>query len=74
DPELVGEGLRVIEGLAYEGITLLMVTHEMSFARKVSNRVIYMHQDRVHEMGPPNELFGNPQTPQPRQFLSSLTD
>nr|WP_315225174.1 amino acid ABC transporter ATP-binding protein [uncultured Albidiferax sp.] len=74
DPELVGEVLRVVEGLAAEGMTLLMVTHEMAFARKVSNRVIFMHQGRVHEMGPPAELFGNPQTPELKQFLSSLTD
>ncbi len=74
DPELVGEVLRVVESLAVEGMTLLMVTHEMSFARKVSNRVIFMHQGRVHEMGPPQELFGNPQTPELKQFLSSLHD
>jgi polar amino acid transport system ATP-binding protein len=61
-----------VEGLAQEGMTLLMVTHEMAFARKVSNRVIFMHQGRVHEMGPPGELFGNPQTPELKQFLSSL--
>ncbi|WCM95237.1 amino acid ABC transporter ATP-binding protein [Acidovorax sp. NCPPB 2350] len=74
DPELVGEVLRVVEGLAREGMTLLMVTHEMAFARKVSSRVIFMHQGRVHEMGPPAELFGNPRTPELRQFLSSLND
>ena len=74
DPELVGEVLRVVESLAVDGMTLLMVTHEMSFARKVSNRVIFMHQGRVHEMGPPKELFGNPQTPELQQFLSSLRD
>ncbi|MFO1246110.1 MAG: amino acid ABC transporter ATP-binding protein [Ramlibacter sp.] len=72
DPELVGEVLRVVETLAEEGMTLLMVTHEMNFARKVSDRVIFMHQGRVHEMGPPEELFGNPQTPELKQFLSSL--
>ena len=72
DPELVGEVLRVVESLAEEGMTLLMVTHEMNFARKVADRVIFMHQGRVHEMGPPEELFGNPQTPELRQFLSSL--
>ena len=54
DPELVGEVLRVVETLAQEGMTLLMVTHEMSFARRVSNRVIFMHQGRVHEVGPPD--------------------
>ncbi len=74
DPELVGEVLRVVETLADEGMTLLMVTHEMSFARKVSDRVIFMHQGRVHEMGPPAEVFGNPQTAELRQFLSSLQD
>jgi polar amino acid transport system ATP-binding protein len=74
DPELVGEVLRVVESLAVEGMTLLMVTHEMSFARKVSDRVIFMHQGRVHEMGTPAELFGKPQTPELQQFLSSLND
>jgi polar amino acid transport system ATP-binding protein len=74
DPELVGEVLRVVESLADEGMTLLMVTHEMSFARKVSDRVIFMHQGRVHEMGPPAELFGNPETAELKQFLSSLHD
>lgn len=72
DPELVGEVLRVVERLAEEGMTLLMVTHEMGFARKVSDRVIFMHQGRVHEIGPPEALFGDPQTPELRQFLSSL--
>ncbi|MFW5329783.1 amino acid ABC transporter ATP-binding protein [Hydrogenophaga sp. ZJX-1] len=72
DPELVGEVLRVVESLADEGMTLLMVTHEMGFARKVSDRVIFMHQGRVHEMGPPAELFGSPQTPELQQFLSSI--
>ena len=74
DPELVGEVLRVVESLAQEGMTLLMVTHEMSFARRVSNRVIFMHQGRVHEMGPPAAIFGAPQTPELQQFLSSLHD
>jgi polar amino acid transport system ATP-binding protein len=74
DPELVGEVLRVVERLANEGMTLLLVTHEMAFARKVSNRVVFMHLGRVHEMGPPAEIFGNPQTPELKQFLSSLTD
>lgn len=72
DPELVGEVLKVVETLANEGMTLLMVTHEMSFARKVADRVIFMHQGRVHEMGSPQDLFGNPQTPELKQFLSSL--
>ncbi|MFT3720773.1 amino acid ABC transporter ATP-binding protein [Pseudorhodoferax sp.] len=74
DPELVGEVLRVVEGLADEGMTLLMVTHEMGFARKVSDRLIFMHQGRVHEMGPPQQLFASPATPELRQFLASIHD
>lgn len=72
DPELVGEVLHVVEGLAREGMTLMMVTHEMNFARKVSNRVVFMHAGRIHEMGPPAQLFDAPQTPELKQFLSAL--
>jgi polar amino acid transport system ATP-binding protein len=72
DPELVGEVLRVVESLAEEGMTLLMVTHEMNFARKVADRVVFMHAGRIHEMGPPSELFSNPQTAELKQFLSAL--
>ena len=72
DPELVGEVLRVVESLAVDGMTLLMVTHEMNFARKVANRVVFMHAGRIHEMGPPAQLFGSPQTPELQQFLSAL--
>ncbi|WP_436176313.1 amino acid ABC transporter ATP-binding protein [Acidovorax sp. LjRoot66] len=74
DPELVGEVLRVVESLALEGMTLMMVTHEMAFARKVGDRVVFMHQGRVHETGTPAELFGSPKTPELQQFLSSLHD
>lgn len=69
DPELVSEVLGVVKRLAADGMTLVMVTHEMRFAREVCDRVIFMHQGRVHEMGPPDEVFGNPQTPELRQFL-----
>ena len=72
DPELVGEVLRVVESLADEGMTLLMVTHEMSFARKVSDRLVFMHAGRIHEAGPPEQLFGAPRTPELKQFLSSI--
>ena len=72
DPELVGEVLRVVESLADEGMTLLMVTHEMNFARKVADRVVFMHAGRIHEVGPPQALFGAPQTPELQQFLSAL--
>jgi polar amino acid transport system ATP-binding protein len=74
DPELVGEVLRVVESLATEGMTLLMVTHEMNFARKVADRVVYMHQGLVHEIGTPEVLFVNPQTQELKQFLSALQD
>lgn len=74
DPELVGEVLRVVESLADEGMTLLMVTHEMGFAKRVSDRVVFMHQGRVHEMGPPAELFSAPKTAELQQFLSSIHD
>jgi polar amino acid transport system ATP-binding protein len=72
DPELVGEVLQVVESLAKEGMTLLMVTHEMAFARKVADRVIFMHQGRVHEMGTPEALFSAPQTAELKQFLGTL--
>jgi len=72
DPELVGEVLRVVEGLAAEGMTLMMVTHEMGFARKVSDRMVFMHAGRIHEVGPPEQLFGTPRTPELRQFLAAL--
>lgn len=72
DPELVGEVLQVVERLALEGMTLIIVTHEMSFARKVSDRVVFMHQGKVHEMGAPETLFTQPRTPELQQFLSVL--
>ncbi|WP_454688012.1 amino acid ABC transporter ATP-binding protein [Achromobacter aloeverae] len=69
DPELVNEVLAVVRGLAADGMTLLMVTHEMRFAREVCDRVVFMHQGKVHESGPPEEVFGDPRTPELRQFL-----
>jgi polar amino acid transport system ATP-binding protein len=72
DPELVGEVLKVVETLADDGMTLLMVTHEMNFARKVADRIVFMHQGRVHEAGAPEAVFGDPRTPELKQFLSSL--
>ena len=70
DPELVGEVLRVVESLAEESMTLLMVTHEMNFARKVADRVVFMHAGRIHEIGAAEELFGEPKTAELKQFLS----
>ncbi|KRB08408.1 amino acid ABC transporter ATP-binding protein [Achromobacter sp. Root170] len=69
DPELVNEVLAVVRELAADGMTLLMVTHEMRFAREVCDRVVFMHQGRVHEIGPPEQLFTAPATPELRQFL-----
>jgi len=71
DPELVGEVLRVMIALAAEGRTMLVVTHEMGFAREVSNRVIFLNQGVIEEDAKPAELFGNPRSDRLRQFLSS---
>ena len=73
DPELVSEVLAVVRELASEGMTLLMVTHEMRFARDVCSRVVFMHQGLVHEIGAPEQVFANPRTPELRQFLGLQT-
>ena len=70
DPELVGEVLRIMQKLAEEGKTMVVVTHEMGFARHVSNHVIFLHQGVIEEQGPPSEVFGNPKSPRLQQFLS----
>ena len=70
DPELVGEVLRVMRQLAEEGTTMLVVTHEMSFAREVSSKVIFLHKGVIEEQGPPKEVFGNPRSDRFRQFLA----
>ena len=72
DPELVGEVLKVLEQLAAEGMTLILVTHEMNFAREVGDRVVFMHQGRVWEQGDSKTLFANPQTSELKQFISSV--
>ncbi len=71
DPELVGEVLRVIRQLAEEGRTMLLVTHEMGFAREVASEIIFLHQGRIEEQGPPAQVFGNPKSERCRQFLAS---
>ena len=71
DPELVGEVLRVIRQLAEEGRTMLIVTHEMSFAREVASEVIFLHQGRVEEQGPPAQVFDDPRSARCRQFLTT---
>ncbi|MCI1010763.1 MAG: histidine/lysine/arginine/ornithine ABC transporter ATP-binding protein [Pseudomonas sp. PGPPP4] len=70
DPELVGEVLKVIRALAEEGRTMLMVTHEMAFAREVSSQVLFLHQGVVEEEGPPSEVLVSPRSERLRQFLS----
>ncbi|QJR12047.1 Glutamine transport ATP-binding protein GlnQ [Usitatibacter rugosus] len=72
DPELVNEVLQVVKSLAADGMTLAMVTHEMRFARDVCDRVIFMHLGKVHEIGPPEDVFANPKTPELQQFLGQL--
>ena len=70
DPERVGEVLNVMQALAQEGMTMLVVTHEMAFARDVSNHVVYMNQGVICEEGTPEEVFGNPQKQETKDFLS----
>jgi polar amino acid transport system ATP-binding protein len=72
DPELVGEVLKVMQQLAEEGMTMIVVTHEMGFARNVANRVIMMDQGVVVEQGAPNDLFTNPQQERTRTFLGMV--
>lgn len=74
DPEMVGEVLRVMGSLAEEGRTMIIATHEMDFARDVSSQVMYLHEGRVEEQGPPSQVFENPQSQVCRQFLSRFLD
>lgn len=70
DPQMVGEVLDVMRRLAEEGLTMIVVTHEMAFARDVSTDVVYMSDGVICEQGKPHELFENPQNPKTREFLS----
>ncbi|MBM7554599.1 amino acid ABC transporter ATP-binding protein [Thalassobacillus pellis] len=72
DPELVGEVLATMKELAQEGMTMVVVTHEMGFAREVADKVVYMHDGRIVEVGEPNELFDNPKEVRTQEFLSSI--
>ena len=72
DPEMVGEVLQVISDLAAEGITMVVVTHEMGFARKVANRVLFMDGGQMAEQGTPEEIFEHPQNPRTKEFLSKV--
>lgn len=72
DPELVGEVLSTMKELALEGMTMVVVTHEMGFAREVADRVIYMHDGKIVEVGIPVEMFNNPQQQRTKEFLDSV--
>jgi glutamine transport system ATP-binding protein len=72
DPEMVGEVLQVIKDLAREGMTMVVVTHEMGFAREVSERVLFMADGLLCEQGTPEQIFGNPQQPRLQDFLAKV--
>ena len=72
DPEMVGEVLELMKQLANEGMTMVVVTHEMGFAREVADRVIFMCDGKIAEEGTPEEIFSNPQNPRTKQFLDSI--
>jgi polar amino acid transport system ATP-binding protein len=74
DPELVGDVLDVMRTLASEGMTMLVVTHEMGFARRVADHVVFMDQGVVCEQGPPDQVLGSPQTPRLQQFLEKVLE
>ena len=72
DPEMVGEVLSVMKELAQDGMTMVVVTHEMGFAREVGNRILFMDQGKILEQGSPEAVFGNPQHPRLQDFLSKV--
>lgn len=74
DPELVGEVLNIVRELAREGMTMILATHEMGFAREVATRVCFISEGVVYESGEPHQLFGNPEKPKTKAFLKRLTD
>ncbi|NLW10388.1 MAG: amino acid ABC transporter ATP-binding protein [Clostridiaceae bacterium] len=74
DPEMIGEVLDVMQELAEEGMTMVVVTHEMGFARKVASRVMFMDEGRIVEQGTPDEVFGNPKNDRTKLFLSKVLD
>lgn len=72
DPEMVGEVLELMKQLAHDGMTMVVVTHEMGFAKEVATRVLFMDQGQVKEQGTPDEFFGNPRDPRLKEFLSKI--
>ncbi|HBY57156.1 MAG TPA: glutamine ABC transporter ATP-binding protein [Candidatus Atribacteria bacterium] len=74
DPELIGEVLEVIKNLAIQGMTMILVTHEMGFARSVANEIIFMEDGKILESGPPYQLFNNPKYERTKRFLKKITE
>jgi polar amino acid transport system ATP-binding protein len=74
DPELVSEVLRMVRDLAAEGMTMLLATHEMAFAREVASKVCFLYEGRVHEEGPPQQIFDEPQNDRTRAFLQRIVE
>ena len=74
DPELVGEVVKVLERLASSGMTMVLVTHEMGFARRTADTLVFMHQGRVWEKGPPRDLFASPKTPELEGFIQAVIE
>ena len=74
DPELVSEVLNIVRDLATEGMTMMLATHEMGFAREVSSKVCFLHQGSIHEEGPPEQIFGDPTQERTRAFLQRIID
>ena len=72
DPEMVGEVLEIMKELAESGMTMVVVTHEMGFAREVATRVIFINEGNIQEQNPPQEFFANPQHPRLKEFLSKV--
>jgi polar amino acid transport system ATP-binding protein len=74
DPELVGEVLEAVRDLKQEGVTMLIATHEMSFAREVADHVAFLHEGRILELGPPDQVLLEPERPETKRFLRRLLE
>jgi polar amino acid transport system ATP-binding protein len=74
DPELVAEVLMLVRELAIEGMTMMLATHEMGFARDVASKVVFLYEGQIEEQGPPDQLFGDPHSERTRKFLRSIIE
>ena len=74
DPELVAEVLNIVRDLRAEGITIILATHEMGFAREAADKIVFLHQGQVHEQGTPEEIFTAPQQPRTQVFLKRIIE